>query len=141
MIIVKSETSHLFSSPSSVPQLRGDSSDHAGLVLTEEKEVPVISVSSQESAVAVSGQSEASLADTVVERGGLGRNTKLKNISIIGGGGKAGCDYMITVGRLVLTRMSVLSQWLLLSVVDVERVRPGQGVQHSGGDIEHHLNI
>ena len=32
--------------------------------------------------MAVSGQSEASLADTVVERGGLGRNTKLKHISI-----------------------------------------------------------
>ena len=48
---------------------------------------------------------------------------------------------MITVGRLILTRMSVLSQWLLLPVVDVERVRPGQGVQHSGGDIKYHLNF
>ena len=45
-------------------------------------------------------------------------------------------DYMITVGRLSLTGMSVLSQWLLLPVVDVERVRPCEGVQHSGGDIE-----
>ena len=40
--------------------------------------------------MAVSGQSEASLADTVVERGGLGRNTKLKNISIIGVEGRLG---------------------------------------------------
>ena len=47
-------------------------------------------------------------------------------------------DYMITVGRLSLTGMSVLSQWLLLPVVDVERVRPDKGVQHSGGDIEQH---
>ena len=71
-------SAHLFSSPSSVPELRGDSSDHARLVLTEEKKLPVVSASRPENTVAASSQSEASLADTVVERGRLGRNTKLK---------------------------------------------------------------
>ena len=71
-------TSHLFSCSSSIPELRGDSPDHAGLVLTEEKEVPVISVRSDETAVSALGQSEASLADTVIEGRILGWNTKLK---------------------------------------------------------------
>ena len=52
--------------------------------------------------------------------------------------GRGGWYYVITGGEAVLTGMSVLSQWLLLPVVDVERVRPGQGVQHAGGDIEQH---
>ena len=57
---------------------------------------------------------------------------------ILRGGGEARWYYVITVGGAVLTGMSVLSEWLLLPVVDVERVRPGQGVQHSVGDIEQH---
>ena len=49
--------------------------------------------------------------------------------------GRLAGTYVITVGGALLTGMSVLSEWLLLPVVEVERVGPHQGVQHSEGDI------
>ena len=38
---------------------------------------------------------------------------------------------MLAVCWLILTRVSVLSQWLLLPVVHMDRVGPDQRVQHS----------